>query len=1178
MSKSKRKKHKKSKQRTPSPESEQDKAGNQTKAASEKKKEEPKKEECHKNHQSPGKKRKGEERDRTFPQPQRLSSTIVCSPDTNRVLKKPVYRLSTPSAEKKGSRKVKGEEDTEQQHRTNEEKVAGKKRQASNTSATEASAKDSKSTPVSAERSRSRRQSHSTPSSAARKDGVPPSLERNSGSSIKAERSSTPSSTAKKDGAPTSQKRSAAGSEIKASPSTSSPSSSTVKNTSLDLQEERKKLVRRRSEGEDYEPAAKTSRSRPVSPSQPEELQEARKALVEKKRRRSVEQEVKAGVLSAEKEKGENGGMAQEDGERRRTSGNLSSASSKLTGSARPGFTASAPQRALGATAPVSTTTMDAAPKPQPMVNFRIPKKKPTAVLPQADIWKEADQSPADPTTSTTPLKPLRKPSTTPTTHQHLSTSEVLSTGPHESTSTTVPKQDTPASSKLLSTSGAGQPASSPKGLFIPRTVKPLKPATPPTGKPPEQHQKDVGKPKASRWDVCDPKTFRSDVRKPQESQADVCRPQKLQSDVHDGQKFHSGVCEPQNFQTEAESSVTPVRVPEQSLVMPPNTAIQPFVWNTQAAASSSSIILPENNHNMGDGDQEMQLLEELHQARCEHRLQVNVVESYGELTAMDIDPPEEGATSSPVLSKDLAQQELIIVLDTNILLSHLDVVKRIRSHGLGALGFPVLLIPWVVLQELDSIKNGKLNSSVGRRATPAVHYIYTCLKNQEQQLWGQSMQQASQALCGLQVENNDDRVLQCCLQYQKLCPKRGLILCTNDKNLCSKAVLSGVRALSKADLLQEVERLKPGVLSPSAVPTAAQHTACPSWQSEQKDVDRSKMDPKSPQGDSTVEQREAERAREQEREREREREMALARQLSECVCLLEDSLQRALSRILEQEMKQAYAELWTEIVMVKPPWSLHDVLQCVSKHWIAVFGSIVHRGLKSNITQLIECLCSDDTVDVECVCQAVAVAVDLLSGFSSRSDYGGVLTQTINTLQDIPHRLLPQAAGSPKAAVDDDSVMGDVEVAQPSAAQHADVWRLFQRMWDTVTQHSEAAFSTFGYVRGSMGTAPSIVGPPPSQDDLRTLHGLLTAVTQLLHTFQRLLSDDSSVNDAQSLITFIQTTEIAALEPHFTAQDLYDCLSQQEYRQKLCFGASQLSEVRDNLESCAAMVASRWG
>lgn len=37
------------------------------------------------------------------------------------------------------------------------------------------------------------------------------------------------------------------------------------------------------------------------------------------------------------------------------------------------------------------------------------------------------------------------------------------------------------------------------------------------------------------------------------------------------------------------------------------------------------------------------QVAEELHLARSEKRLEVNVMQSYGELTAMDIDSPEEG-------------------------------------------------------------------------------------------------------------------------------------------------------------------------------------------------------------------------------------------------------------------------------------------------------------------------------------------------------------------------------------------------------------------------------------------------------------------------------------------------------------------------------------------------------
>lgn len=42
-----------------------------------------------------------------------------------------------------------------------------------------------------------------------------------------------------------------------------------------------------------------------------------------------------------------------------------------------------------------------------------------------------------------------------------------------------------------------------------------------------------------------------------------------------------------------------------------------------------------------------MQVVEELHLARSERRLEVDVLHSCGELTCMDIDPPEEGAAYS---------------------------------------------------------------------------------------------------------------------------------------------------------------------------------------------------------------------------------------------------------------------------------------------------------------------------------------------------------------------------------------------------------------------------------------------------------------------------------------------------------------------------------------------------
>ncbi|KAL6485757.1 hypothetical protein MHYP_G00051490 [Metynnis hypsauchen] len=568
----------------------------------------------------------------------------------------------------------------------------------------------------------------------------------------------------------------------------------------------------------------------------------------------------------------------------------------------------------------------------------------------------------------------------------------------------------------------------------------------------------------------------------------------------------------------------------------PRNTAIQ------HAVCQGTSTVHTETF----DNDQEMQLVEELHLARSDKRLQVNVVESCGELTCMDVDPPEEGITEAHSHGQHL--QDLLIVLDTNVLLSHLDFVKKMRSHGLGALGFPTLLVPWVVLQELDSLKSGKLSREVEHKARPAVHYIYSCLKSQEPRLWGQSMQQASQASCGLGVVNNDDRVLQCCLQYQMLYPEGTLILCTNDKNLCSKALLSGVNALSKADLWEQAEG-NPGLLNRSH----SQHAACPPVGHTKEEHERKLCD--------------------EEEEASRRTASCAEWQLSECVPVLESNLQSALSAVLEEEMKTAYGELWTEIVYLKPPWTLEAVLQCFRKHWIAVFGNIIKRNLLSCVEMLSSCLCLGASVERSSVLTALHAAEELLMELSSRSQYSGHVATALSCLQTLRHRLQGQER-TVEDTSDGDTLMAEAveDVAPSHQTSPNEVWAFFESLWNNVCHVSSTLFSALQYSPDSVETVQLFFTTPP-QDALTCLHRLSTALTQLLEAFQRVLSVDSTVMDAQTLLTVIHTSEIASVEPRFTAKDLFECLSQREYREKLCVGGAQLMELRANLDRCAATV-----
>ncbi|NXW48640.1 SWT1 protein, partial [Nyctiprogne leucopyga] len=352
--------------------------------------------------------------------------------------------------------------------------------------------------------------------------------------------------------------------------------------------------------------------------------------------------------------------------------------------------------------------------------------------------------------------------------------------------------------------------------------------------------------------------------------------------------------------------------------------------------------------------DQEMQIVEDLHVARVQKRMALSVVQTCGELTSMEIDLPEQDLNISP--EAFTSGLNILVVIDTNIMISHLEFVRSLKSEDIPGVGRLALIIPWVVLQELDNLKKGKMLHHVRDKAIPAVQFIYMCLKNQDSKLWGQSMQLASQKIYGLSDENNDDRVLQCCLQYQNLFPQAVVILCTDDKNLCNKAIVSEVKAFCKADLVTALQNLN-----------VNRQQNCAELQQSKCDTEFEKTEG----GDAS-----------------------LTAQFPNILPDLEKNLGEALSCILETEMKIAFGNLWMEILYLKPPWTLASLLKCYKKHWMAVFGYIVPRSLLSTIECLYKHLCTDKPVDSSTMRILLQESKKLLHAFSSRSDYDGVLPQ----------------------------------------------------------------------------------------------------------------------------------------------------------------------------------------
>lgn len=569
----------------------------------------------------------------------------------------------------------------------------------------------------------------------------------------------------------------------------------------------------------------------------------------------------------------------------------------------------------------------------------------------------------------------------------------------------------------------------------------------------------------------------------------------------------------------------------------------------TQTFEAPCSSVSPES---IQDTDQEMQIVEELHAARVGKSVDIPVVPLSGELMSMEIDLAEDDVHFSAAnIASD--KKFLLVVVDTNILMNHLKFVRILKTTEISGFDRLVLIIPWVVVQELDRMKAGKLLKHAQHKAIPAVHFINDSLKNQDRKLWGQSIQLASQKLYGLSDENNDDRVLKCCLQYQELFSSSLVILCTDDRNLRSKGLVSGVKSLSKEELSAELLTL--------SLNTDVCHQPCISKQQlkeEAKPVEETSEEKSTNSGLSIV--------------------------LERIITDLERSLGTALSSILETEMKIAFGNLWIEMLYLKPPWTLIHLLQCFKKHWFAVFGLVMEKNLLLTVESLYENLCkANNAVDFTTVKFLLQDSKSLLHAFSIRSNYDGILPQAfaqvsrlLQTFAEVKTKFKSNSSENAMNKTQEDtplmksqnqeiSVSSVSHLLQPN--RHQEIWSVLENVWITIYQNSTDVFQ-----RLNSDSALTISKIASFEEAFIYLQKLMAAVKDILEGIQRILAPNSNYQDIETLYNFLIKYEVNK-HVEFTAQELYDCVSQTEYREKLTIGCRQLVEMECAMQQCNASV-----
>ncbi|KAK9885932.1 hypothetical protein WA026_013810 [Henosepilachna vigintioctopunctata] len=150
---------------------------------------------------------------------------------------------------------------------------------------------------------------------------------------------------------------------------------------------------------------------------------------------------------------------------------------------------------------------------------------------------------------------------------------------------------------------------------------------------------------------------------------------------------------------------------------------------------------------------------------------------------------------------KNCSQPELYIVVDTNIFLYDLHILKDMVScESSGRTKF-ILYVPWMVLTELDFMKDDKNTAkSLKRNVTDAVAFINKTLTEGGRKLIGQNIFEAEQQKhIG---KSPDDKIVSCCIQLKQ--NNQNVILLSNDVNLKNKLLVNEIPAFSSREMFKK--------------------------------------------------------------------------------------------------------------------------------------------------------------------------------------------------------------------------------------------------------------------------------------------------------------------------------------------------------------------------------------
>lgn len=475
------------------------------------------------------------------------------------------------------------------------------------------------------------------------------------------------------------------------------------------------------------------------------------------------------------------------------------------------------------------------------------------------------------------------------------------------------------------------------------------------------------------------------------------------------------------------------------------------------------------------------------------------------------------------------SNQELYIVIDTNVFLSNLEAIEQARDAIFKSYGRPFIVVPWTVLRELDYIKDNRSmtkSPSLQAKARRAVRFLYQHFSAKHPRVKGQTPADVADNKEKFALECPDDEILQSCLQIREA--GNSVILLSYDKNLCNKAMVHDVATLGRNDPLEKVDYLN-----------ASENQSESSLRFHLQDDEDQLSDSVSNLNEEL-------------------------RISGEILDELKTVLKSFLCVIVAKEMQNLFGDHWEKYTIIRPPWSVTDVLKCAVKHWMAAVSESFLRRAESILKELLEIfnnlperghtLKDVSNILERCNDLIQTVKIDKYPNLmvSASKSIEGLKKKCLDNTKRIYEEKLQEKIGFENDALEE-------ERKAENAFQYFEEVYLYTRNLCGLAAESIGMPCAFSYQKPD---------PMPSMENLKQIQPELAAnLNRLLHTLSAALEQVNGlyidhhvlIGLHQALLNFLPELS-TKVSRDLTPLDLHCCLKRKE--KLLRAGLGQLQEL----------------